>query len=130
VCIRIRPTNSLLPSRVVLLPVLAGALLAVAACGSDEPQAFETLPPIRTTTSTSTTTSIVDERIRLYTVKRGENLSLIARSFDVPLAFLIEANEDQIDDPNNVPPGVTLRIPPYVIIDDLPTPSTTDEDEP
>ena len=47
----------------------------------------------------------------------------------MPLSFLIEANEDQISDPNNVPPGVTLKIPPYVIIDELPTPSTTDEDD-
>ncbi|MGI9644996.1 MAG: LysM peptidoglycan-binding domain-containing protein, partial [Ilumatobacteraceae bacterium] len=115
--------TSVRPSRAVLLPAVAGALVALAACGADEPQAFETLPPIRTTTSTSTTTSIVDERIRLYTVKRGENLSLIARSFDVPLQFLIDANEDQIDDPNNVPPGVTLKIPPYVIVDELPSPS-------
>ncbi len=126
---RIRIHASIPPrlSRVVLLPVIAGALVALAACGSDEPQAFGTLPPIRTTTSTSTTTSIVDERIRLYTVKRGENLSLIARSFDVPLQFLLDANEDQIDDPNNVPPGVTLKIPPYIIIDELPSPSTTEE---
>ncbi|MFW2335798.1 LysM peptidoglycan-binding domain-containing protein [Ilumatobacter sp.] len=112
----------------MLLPVLAVGLVALGACGSDEPQAFETLPPIRTTTSTSTSTSIVDERIRLYTVKRGENLSLIARSFDVPLQFLIDANEDQINDPNNVPPGVTLKIPPYVIVDELPSPSTTADD--
>jgi len=125
--IRILPSISVRLSRAAVLPVLAGGLVALAACGSDEPQAFETLPPIRTTTSTSTTTSIVDERIRLYTVKRGENLSLIARSFDVPLQFLLDANEDQIDDPNNVPPGVTLRIPPYVIVDELPTPSTTED---
>lgn len=127
-CIRIVPATSLRPSRAWLLPVLAVGLVVLGACGSDEPQAFETLPPIRTTTSTSTSTSIVDERIRLYTVKRGENLSLIARSFDVPLQFLIDANEDQINDPNNVPPGVTLKIPPYVIVDELPSPSTTADD--
>lgn len=97
-----------------------------AACGSDEPDAFGTLPPIRTTTTSTTTTTLFDETIQLYTVKRGENLSLIARSFEVPLQFLIDANADQIDDPNNVPPGVTLKIPPYRIVDELPTPSTTE----
>lgn len=97
----------------------------MAACGDDEPQALATLPPIRTTTTSSTTTSLVDERIRLYTVKPGDNLSRIAASFSVPLQFLIDANEDVISDPNNVPPGVTLQIPPYVIVDELPTTTTT-----
>lgn len=96
-----------------------------AGCGDDDPAAMSTLPPIRTTTTSSTSTTLFDERIRLYTVKPGENLSLIARSFDVPLQFLIDENADQIDDPNNVPPGVTLRIPPYVIVEELPTPSST-----
>lgn len=83
------------------------------------------MPPIRTTTTSSTTTTTIDDRIRLYTVKKGENLSLIAKSFGVPLEFLIEANEDQISDPNNVPPGVTLKIPPFVIVEELPTPPSS-----
>jgi nucleoid-associated protein YgaU len=97
------------------------------ACGAGDSASMGTLPPIRTTTTSSTSTTLFDETIQLYTVKRGENLSLIARSFEVPLAFLIEANEDQIDDPNNVPPGVTLKIPPYRIVDELPTTTTTTE---
>ena len=106
-----------------MLPMVALGWL-VASCGGDEPQSLETLPPIRTTTTSSTTTSLVDERIRLYEVKRGDNLSRIASSFDVPLQFLIDANEDVISDPNNVPPGGTLQIPPYVIVDELPTTTT------
>jgi nucleoid-associated protein YgaU len=124
--IRIRERVSRRPGRLTLLPLVAVGLVALVACGADDQQAIETLPPIRTTTTSSTTTSIVDERIRLYTVKKGENLSLIARSFGVPLQFLIDANGDQISDPNNVPPGVTLKIPPYVIVDELPTPSSTE----
>ena len=110
-----------------MLPALAIGTVALAACGTDDAQGVGTLPPIRTTTTTSTTTTLLDERTRLYTVKQGENLSLIASSFDVPLSFLIEANSDKINDPNNVPPGVILEIPPYLIVDDLPTTTVTTE---
>ena len=123
---RITPPSSRL-DRLALLPALAVVLIVMVACGSESTEGIGTLPPIRTTTTSSTTTTIFDETIQLYTVKRGENLSLIARSFEVPLEFLIEANEDVIDDPNNVPPGVTLKIPPYRIVDELPTPSSTTE---
>lgn len=101
------------------------ACLGASGCGEGDPEALTTLPPIRTTTTSSTSTTLFDDRIRLYTVKSGENLSLIARSFDVPLQFLIDENLDVIDDPNNVPPGVTLKIPPYIVVDELPSPSTT-----
>ncbi len=123
---RITPPSSRL-DRLTLFPALAVVLIAVVACGGESTEGIGTLPPIRTTTTSSTTTTIFDETIQLYTVKRGENLSLIARSFEVPLEFLIEANDDVIDDPNNVPPGVTLKIPPYRIVDELPTPSSTTE---
>ena len=103
------------------MPALALILVAASACGGESTAGLGTLPPIRTTTTSSTTTTLFDETIRLYTVKQGENLSLIADSFGVPLPFLLDANDDVIDDPNNVPPGVTLKIPPYRIVDELPT---------
>jgi len=115
------------PDRLLIATGLALVLAGLAACGAEEPSSIGTLPPIRTTSTTSTSTTLFDQTIQLYTVKRGENLSLIARSFEVPLQFLIDANEDQIDDPNNVPPGVTLKIPPYRIVDELPTTTTTTE---
>jgi len=111
----------------VILPALAFGVVGMVACGSDEPESIGTLPPIRTTSTSSTTTTLFDSTIQLYVVKRGENLSLIARSFNVPLEFLIDANQDQITDPNNVPPGVTLKIPPYRLVDDLPTSTSTTE---
>ena len=110
-----------------MLPALAVLLVAAAACGDEQPQGLGTLPPIRTTTTSTTTTTLFDETIELYTVKEGENLTLIANSFEVPLQFLIDANEDVIADPNNVPPGVTLKIPPFRIVDELPTTTTTTE---
>ncbi len=106
-------------SAVVLPPLLAVSLLACGSTGGGS--ALDTLPPIRTTTSTTTTTVARDERTRIYTVKEGENLSMIARSFEVPLQTLIAANADRIDDPNNVQPGVTLEIPAVVVVDELPT---------
>lgn len=107
--------------------MLAVGLIGLGACGAGQSASMGSLPPIRTTTTSSTTTTLFDETIQLYTVKPGDNLSLIAKSFQVPLSFLIEANEDQIDDPNNVPPGVTLKIPPYRIVEELPTTTTTTE---
>lgn len=101
------------------------ALLAVAGCSGDDTSALETLPPIRTTTTVPTTTVPVDDRIRLYTVKSGDNLSRIAAAFEVPRQFLIDANSDKFDDPNNVQPGVVLEIPPYVVVEELPSPTTT-----
>ena len=113
--------------RLILIPAVTVVLVAVVACGGESSAELGTLPPIRTTTTSSTTTTLFDPTIVLNTVKRGENLTLIANSFEVPLEFLIEANEDVITDPNNVPPGVTLKIPPYRIVDELPTPSSTTE---
>jgi len=114
------------PDRLLILPACAVGLVALVACGSDDASSVGALPPIRTTSTSSTSTTLFDATIQLYTVKRGENLSLIARSFEVPLDFLIEANKDQIDDPQNVQPGVTLKIPPYRIVDELPTTTTTE----
>jgi LysM repeat protein len=118
-------------NRLVALAVLAVLLSsAVTSCGSDEGSAFDTLPPIRTTTTTTTTTLPYDDRLRIYTVKEGENLSMIARSFEVPLDTLIEFNIDKLPDPNNVQPGTVLEIPPVVLIEELPTipPSSEPED--
>lgn len=113
-----------------MVSVGALVLATLAGCGADDTQGLESLPPIRTTTTSSTTTTLVDDRTDVYTVKPGENLSLIASRFGVPLSFLIEANQDQIDDPNNVPPGAVLVIPPYVIVDELPAVTTVTTEAP
>lgn len=119
-----RPSRRLV--RALATTAVGLALVAATGCGGDDAGALETLPPIRTTTTVVTTTVPVDDRIRLYTVKSGDNLSRIAAAFEVPRQFLIDANSDKFDDPNNVQPGVVLEIPPYVVIDELPTPSTSE----
>lgn len=121
----------LMMRRLLLPPIAALVLVGVAACGSDDAGSAETLPPIRTTSTVSTTTTTLNTNRRFYTVKPGENLNLIARSFDVPLKALIDLNRSILPDPDNVPAGVTLEIPSGVeMIDDLPTTSTTGSTEP
>jgi nucleoid-associated protein YgaU len=46
-----------------------------------------------------------------YTVKSGDSLSKIGHHFGVPWKEIFEANKDQIDDPDKIFPGQTLRIP-------------------
>ena len=80
--------------RAVIIPtgVLALLLMVATACGPTATGAAETLPPIRTTTSTSTSTTTPDSRRRFYEVKRGDNLAVIARSFDVPPSEIVRIN--------------------------------------
>ncbi|MFP5488894.1 MAG: hypothetical protein ACLGHQ_11385, partial [Acidimicrobiia bacterium] len=65
--------------RLILLPAVATGLLAIVACGGDEGDALDTLPPIRTTTTIATTTTTVDTRRIFYEVQPGDVLSDIAR---------------------------------------------------
>jgi len=109
--------------RLVLLPA-ASALLVVygVGCGSSSDGTIETLPPIRTTSTSSTTPTTINTNRIFYTVKRGENLNLIANSFGVPLQALVDLNRNIISDPDNVPAGVTLEVPTGVqLVDELPT---------
>lgn len=108
--------------RLVLIPTCALLAAGVAGCGSPGDAALDSLPPIRTTTSTSSTTTTINTDRIFYTVKPGENLNLIASSFEVPLQALIDLNRDVISNPDNVPAGVTLEIPTGIReVDELPT---------
>jgi hypothetical protein len=113
--------------RLTLLPTAAGLLaLVVAGCGSSQGDAFDTLPPIRTTTSTTTSTTLVDARRRFYEVKSGDNLAEIARSFQVPRSEIVRINRLP-NDGEIIQIGQVLEIPTdVVLIDSLPTPQTTE----
>lgn len=78
--------------RLVLLPVLAAGLLGVVACGADEGDALDTLPPISTTTTIATTTTTVDTRRIFYEVQPGDFLSDIARRYQVTVQSIVELN--------------------------------------
>lgn len=110
--------------RLILLPLVALGLLALAgACGADDDGAFTTLPPIEvTTTTTTTTTTVTTDRI-FYTIKPGESLAIIADSFGVPVTAIVELND--IENPNNIQAGQTIEIPSGVqLITELPTTTT------
>ncbi len=113
--------------RLVVLPALTLVLLGVVACGTSNGGAIETLPPIRTTTTVSTTSTTVDTRRRFYEVKSGDNLSEIARRFEVPRSELVKINELE-NDGSLIQVGQILEIPTdIVLVAELPTPETTEE---
>lgn len=112
--------------RLLLLPVSVLALTVIAAaCGEAEGAAIETLPAINTTTTTSTTTTTPDMRRRFYEVVSGDNLSRIARSFEVPRREIVRLN-NLPDDGAYLEVGQILEIPTdMVLITALPTSTTT-----
>ena len=116
--------------RAVIIPtgVLALLLMLATACGPTATGAAETLPPIRTTTSTSTSTTTPDSRRRFYEVKRGDNLAVIARSFDVPPSEIVRINH-LTDGGQTLQIGQVLEIPTDVVmVEELPTtPSSSSE---
>jgi LysM repeat protein len=103
--------------RAVLLPTVGVALLVLlaAACGPTASGAAETLPPIRTTSTTSTTTTTPDGRRRFYEVKRGDNLAVIAKSFDVPASEIVRIN-NLLDGGQTLQIGQILEIPTDVVM--------------
>ena len=101
--------------------------LAVAACGTTDKASSEPLPPIRTTTSTSTipVTTLPEGVRQFYTIKRGDTLASIAGATGVTVQSIIDLNK--IDNPDAIQAGQTIEIPSgIVVIDDLDalTPST------
>jgi LysM repeat protein len=84
-------------------------LVAFAAgCGTTDEASRQTLPPIRTTTSTSTTsTTIANDRF--YTIQRGDTLAVIAAEFQVTVQSIVELNG--LDNPDDIQAGQTIEIP-------------------
>src|SRR5262245_11073602 len=112
-----------------LLGGVALVMLIAPGCGPTASGAAETLPPIRTTTSTTTSTTTPDDRRRFYEVKPGDNLAVIARSFDVPAQEIVRIN-NLTDGGETLQIGQVLEIPTdMVLVESLPTdpPSSTSE---
>ena len=118
--------------RAVIIPtgIVAVVVSLASACGPAATGAAETLPPIRTTTSTSTTTTTPDSRRRFYEVKPGDNLAVIARSFDVPATEIVRIN-NLVDGGETLQIGQVLEIPADVVmVEELPTEPPTSSSEP
>ena len=118
----------MLMSRLALLLPACGLLAVVATgCGPSEGDAFDTLPVIRTTTSTTTTTVPVDSRRIFYVVKAGDNLSDIAKRYQVTRQSIVDLNRLP-DNGEVIQIGQELEIPNDVRLDDTlpPLPESTE----
>ncbi|MFT4865655.1 MAG: LysM repeat protein [Ilumatobacter sp.] len=105
---------------IVSLPVVIAFIAG--ACGTTDQASDEPLPPIRTTTSSTTIpgTTIPEDVRQFYVIKSGDTLAKIASSFAVTMQSLIDLNN--IENPDNVPAGATLEIPAGIlVVSDLPT---------
>lgn len=102
-------------------------VLALAACGTTDQASKETLPPIRTTTSTTApATTTIPEGARFYVIKRGDTLAAIAASFNVTVQSIVDLNG--LENADAIQADQTIEIPSdVVVIDELPTtvPPTT-----
>ncbi len=103
---------------------LAVALLtggaALGACGTTDQASRETLPPIRTTIAITTTTSTtVPPGQKVYEIKPGETLGIIAASFQVTVQSIVELNG--LENPDDIQAGQLIEIPTGItVIADLP----------
>jgi LysM repeat protein len=112
----------------VVLGVPSLLVLGLAACGTTDQASKETLPPIRTTTSTvAPATTTIPEGARFYKIKRGDTLAAIAASFNVTVQSIVDLNG--LENADAIQADQTIEIPSnVVVIDELPTtgaPTTT-----
>lgn len=107
--------------------VAAPAVVVFAGCGTTDEASKETLPPIRTTSSTEApATSTIPEGVRFYVIKRGDTLAAIAASFSVTVQSIVDLNG--LANADAIQAGQTIEIPSgIIVIDELPEPpeSTT-----
>lgn len=108
------------PRRLVVLPLATAAFaVPLAACGDSGANAGVSLPPIQTTTTLPKPSTTLDPYTYYYELKPGENLRMVADACGVPFEILVDVNE--IDNPDNVPVGMVIEIPPARVINELNT---------
>jgi LysM repeat protein len=102
----------------------AAASTIGSACTEEDPQAEATLPPIITTTSTSTTLAPLPTIPRFYEVQPGDTLTRIAETYGLPIESIMAANG--ITDQNNIQAGQLLHLPsPDIVATTRPRPDVT-----
>ncbi len=110
-----------------LLGATVAGLLVVciaAACDPSDEGAAETLAPIITTTSTSTTLAPPTTVPRFYEIQPGDTLTEIADAFGLPIVAIMEANG--ITDQDKIQAGQILQLPPEdIVADALPAGAST-----
>lgn len=108
----------------VAAPLTVGLLFA--ACGTTDKASKEPLPPIRTTTSSTTMpgTTIPEGVRQVWIVKGGDTLGSIAAETGVTIDSIIELNG--IENPDAIQAGQTLEIPSGIVVLNAPgTPTST-----
>jgi LysM repeat protein len=94
-------------SLAILVVAAAGAFNA---CSEDEaPQGGPTLPPIATSSTSSTSVPTATTLPQYYEVRRGDTLTLIAAAYSIPVQALMKANE--LTNPDDIAAGQFLIIP-------------------
>jgi LysM repeat protein len=111
---RTRPRPRLAGAALASLPVVLA--LVAGACGTTDKASTEPLPPIRTTTSTTTIpgTTLPEGVRQFYTIKRGDTLAIIAGATGVTVQSIIVLNN--IDDPDAIQAGQTIEIPAGIVV--------------
>ena len=103
-------------NRLVVLALAAVALaVAVPACGTDPGDAAATLPPIRITSTTSTSTTEPDNRRKFYEVQSGDSLAEIADRYCVTAKQIADLNRLE-DEGNYLEVGQILELPTNVVV--------------
>jgi LysM repeat protein len=96
--------------RSLLAILVVAAAGAFNACSEDEaPQGGPTLPPIATSSTSSTSVPTATTLPQYYEVRRGDTLTLIAAAYSIPVQALMKANE--LTDPDDIAAGQFLIIP-------------------
>ena len=112
-----------LPSRRVV--AFAVAVASLSACGTTEKASRETLPPIVTTTSSTTIpgTTIPDGVRRIWIIQRGDTLASIAAQTGTTVQSIIDFNG--IENPDAIQAGQEIEIPADLIVLNSPGASGT-----
>lgn len=101
------------PTKLLIVPLLAAALLGQA-CGRTEPvQSAEDTSTTETTSSASTaatTSTTVAEQPSTYVIQPGDSLGAIAAAYGLGADEL--ATYNNLDDPDRIAAGQQLLIPP------------------
>jgi LysM repeat protein len=93
-----------------LPPLVVVTALVLAGCGDDEdPAGGPSLPPMLTSSTTSTSVATATTLPQYYEVQRGDTLTLIAAAYGIPVQALMRAN--RLTDPDDIQAGQFLTIP-------------------
>jgi LysM repeat protein len=98
-----------MPSHRWTLGLIAVGVLGATCCSRENQAEGPTLPPIATSSTTSTTVATATTLPQYYEVQRGDTLTLIAAAYQIPVQALMDAN--RLTNPDDIFAGQFLAIP-------------------